>query len=151
MAAAPMPQAVPGKKPGVVIGNWNFAVPANTAPDKAKAGLAFLKWFVTPQAQRAYAEAGGIPVRSDTLKSDLASKPQFAWMPAYLETVEAQSRRSATPGISLGGAGARTAAQPGADRGAHARQGAEPSRGRDRGDLHRKTGRKTGRLPALPE
>ncbi len=89
VAAAPVPAAVAGKKPGVVIGNWSFAVPKNTSDDKAKAAIAFLKWFMSPEAQRAYAEAGGIPVRVDTLKSDLASKPQFSWMPAYLDSVEA--------------------------------------------------------------
>ncbi|MEJ1158435.1 ABC transporter substrate-binding protein [Prosthecomicrobium sp. N25] len=88
VAAAPVPQAVPGQKAGVAIGNWNFTVPKNTPADRQKAAVAFMKWFLTGEAQRAYAEAGGIPVRVDTLKSDLAQKPQFSWMPAYLASIE---------------------------------------------------------------
>ncbi|MCA0423745.1 MAG: extracellular solute-binding protein [Proteobacteria bacterium] len=87
VGAAPIPSAVPGK-PGVAsIGNWDLTIPKNIAPEQQKAAIAFLKWFVTPQAQRAYAEAGGIPVRSDTLTSDLAKKPQFNWMAPYLQSV----------------------------------------------------------------
>ena len=88
VAAAAVPSAASGK-PGVAsIGNWDLTVPKNISPEQQKAGLAFLKWFVTPQAQRAYAEAGGIPVRRDTLISDLASKPQYNWMAPYLQSVE---------------------------------------------------------------
>jgi multiple sugar transport system substrate-binding protein len=91
VAAAPVPAALPGGRSGAVIGNWDFAIPVNTTPERQKAAVAFLKWFVTAQTQRAYAEAGGIPVRADTLTSDLASKPQYAWMPAYLASVTASS------------------------------------------------------------
>lgn len=88
VAAAAVPSAVSGK-PGVAsIGNWDLTIPKNISIEQQKAGLAFLKWFVTPQAQRAYAEAGGIPVRKDTLTSDLASKPQYNWMAPYLQSVE---------------------------------------------------------------
>lgn len=88
VAAAAVPAAVAGK-PGVAsIGNWDLTIPKNISPEQQKAGMAFLKWFVTPQAQRAYAEAGGIPVRKDTLTSDLASKPQFNWMAPYLQSVD---------------------------------------------------------------
>jgi multiple sugar transport system substrate-binding protein len=88
VAAAPVPAAAVGQKPGVAIGNWNLAVPKNTPVDRQKASVAFLNWFLTAQAQRAYAEAGGIPVRTDTLKSDLAQQPKYSWMPAYLESIE---------------------------------------------------------------
>lgn len=88
VAAAAVPAAVAGK-PGVAsIGNWDLTIPKNISPEQQKAGMAFLKWFVTPQAQRAYAEAGGIPVRKDTLTSDLAGKPQFNWMAPYLQSVD---------------------------------------------------------------
>lgn len=150
VAAAPVPQAVAGKKPGVVIGNWNFAVPNNTTADKQKAAIAFLKWFMTPEAQRAYAEAGGIPVRSDTLKSDLASKPQFSWMPAYLDSVEAAV-------ASLGYAEAATVENALGLRLNQALIGEmSPAKALNTAAdeieaIFAKTGRKTGKLAKLPE
>jgi multiple sugar transport system substrate-binding protein len=78
--------AFAGGQPGVVIGNLVMGVPKNLPPERQRAALAFARWFLTAQAQRAYAEAGGIPVRSDTFASDLASQPQFRWMRAYLDS-----------------------------------------------------------------
>ena len=49
--------------------------------------MAFFKWFLTKDAQIAYAEAGGIPVRSDVL-SELATQPKFAWMAAYNDSLK---------------------------------------------------------------
>ncbi len=82
MDAAPVP-SFPGGKPGVVIGNWHFVVPKNLPAEKKKAALAFSRWFLTAGAQREYALGGGIPVRSDTFSSDIASRPEFRWMKAY--------------------------------------------------------------------
>jgi multiple sugar transport system substrate-binding protein len=75
-----------GRNPGVAIGNWVFALPKNTSAERQRAALAFSRWFLTAGAQRAYAEAGAIPVRSDTFASDLAAKPEFRWMKAYLDS-----------------------------------------------------------------
>lgn len=82
MDAAPVP-SFPGGNPGVVIGNWHFVVPKNLPVEKKKAAIAFSRWFLTAGAQREYALGGGIPVRSDTFTSDLASRPEFRWMKAY--------------------------------------------------------------------
>jgi multiple sugar transport system substrate-binding protein len=79
--------AFPGGRPGVVIGNWHFVVPKNAPPERQRAALAFSRWFLTAGAQRAYAEAGGIPVRSDVFTSDLAQQPQFRWMRAYNDSM----------------------------------------------------------------
>jgi multiple sugar transport system substrate-binding protein len=68
---------------GVASGDWTLAVPKNLSPERQKAALAFLKWFIGKDVQRAYAEAGGIPVRSDILTSDLVQQPKFSWMAAY--------------------------------------------------------------------
>ncbi|MBI1776690.1 MAG: extracellular solute-binding protein [Proteobacteria bacterium] len=84
-AAAAVDPAPVGGKPGVVIGNWNLAVPKNVPADRQKAAMTFLKWFVGKEAQRAYAEAGAIPVRADVLASDLAQNPKYRWMAAYNE------------------------------------------------------------------
>ncbi len=75
-----------GAKPGIVIGNWHFVVPKSAPDDRKRAALAFSRWFLTAGAQRAYAEGGGIPVRSDTFASDLATQPKFRWMKAYIDS-----------------------------------------------------------------
>jgi multiple sugar transport system substrate-binding protein len=80
--AAAVNPAPPGRAPGVVIGNWHFVIPKNIPPERQKAAMAFFKWFLTKDAQLAYAEAGGIPVRSDVL-SELATQPKYSWMAAY--------------------------------------------------------------------
>jgi multiple sugar transport system substrate-binding protein len=68
------------------IGNWHFGVPKNIPDEQKQAALAFSKWFLTYDAQYAYAEAGGVPVRSDVFESDLADRKEFRWMRDYLET-----------------------------------------------------------------
>lgn len=75
-----------GAKPGIVIGNWHFVVPKSAPDDRKRAAIAFSRWFLTAGAQRAYAEGGGIPVRSDTFTSDLAAQPKFRWMKAYIDS-----------------------------------------------------------------
>lgn len=83
-AVLPHPE---GRDPGVVIGNWHLGVPKNLPDERKQAALAFAKWFLTEGAQRAYAEAGSIPVRSDVFESDLAERPENRWMKAYLDSM----------------------------------------------------------------
>jgi multiple sugar transport system substrate-binding protein len=85
--AVPIPRAAEGKY-GAVIGNWNYAIPKGINPARKKAALAFAKWFMTYDAQYAFAKAGGIPNRSDVLASDLGKDPAMRWMPAYLEAIK---------------------------------------------------------------
>jgi multiple sugar transport system substrate-binding protein len=87
LQTAPLPAGASGTH-GAVIGNWNSVIPKNASDAQKKAALAFSRWFLTYDAQRAYAEAGGIPNRSDVFTSDLAKNPKFRWMPAYLETMK---------------------------------------------------------------
>ena len=87
MDAVPIPRTADGKYGGV-IGNWNYAIPKGVSAARKKAALAFAKWFMTYDAQYAFAKAGGIPNRSDVLASDLAKDPAMRWMPAYLETMK---------------------------------------------------------------
>jgi multiple sugar transport system substrate-binding protein len=87
LEVVPVPSA-PNGKGGAVIGNWNYAIPKAANPARQKAALAFAKWFLTYDAQYAYAKAGGIPNRTDVLSSDLAKDPAYHWMPAYLETLK---------------------------------------------------------------
>lgn len=86
--AATLPRATPDGSPGVSIGSWVFAIPKNASEEGKKGAIAFSKWFLTYKAQYAYAESGGIPVRSDVFQSDLASQAPFRWMPAYLEEIK---------------------------------------------------------------
>lgn len=81
----PVPRLAEGQH-GAVIGNWNYAVPKG-AKNK-KGSLAFARWFLSYPGQYAYGKAGGIPVRSDVLSSDLAKDPMNRWMPAYLEALK---------------------------------------------------------------
>jgi multiple sugar transport system substrate-binding protein len=85
LETAPLPSGAGGAR-GAVIGNWNAVVPKNAPDAQKKAALAFSRWFLTYDAQRAFAEAGGIPNRSDVYTSDLAKNPKYRWMPVYLET-----------------------------------------------------------------
>ena len=122
-----------------------------TCPDaQKKAALAFSRWFLTYDAQRAFAEAGGIPNRSDVYTSDLAKQPRFRWMPAYLET---QKFAKQELGYAEG-------AQVEQILGLRLNQAliGEMSSGKalnlaakEIEDLFRKNGRKTGALPPLPE
>ena len=85
LETSPLPAGRNGGR-GAVIGNWNAVVPKNASDAQKKAALAFSRWFVTYEAQRAFAQAGGIPNRSDVFTSDLAKEPRLRWMPAFLET-----------------------------------------------------------------
>jgi multiple sugar transport system substrate-binding protein len=85
--AAMLPRATPDGEPGVAIGSWVFAIPKNASEAGKKGAIAFSKWFLTAEAQYAYTEGGGIPVREDTFNSDLKDKPEFRWMAAYQEEI----------------------------------------------------------------
>jgi multiple sugar transport system substrate-binding protein len=65
-------------------GNWVFGIPKNIPDDRKKAALAFMKWYLTFDAQYKFVEFGGMPPsRMDVLESDLAGKKEFRWMSAF--------------------------------------------------------------------
>ncbi|HVO88604.1 MAG TPA: extracellular solute-binding protein [Casimicrobiaceae bacterium] len=149
METAPLPAGKGGGN-GAVIGNWNAVIPKNAPDAQRKAALAFSRWFLTYDAQRAFAEAGGIPNRSDIYTSDLAKQPRFRWMPAYLEEMKFARQEL---GFAEG-------AQVEQILGLRLNQAliGEMSSGKalnaaakEIEDLFRKNGRKTGSLPPLPE
>ena len=135
---------------GAVIGNWNATIPKNLSDAQKKAALAFLRWFVTYDAQHAFAQNGGIPNRSDVFTSDLAKEPRFRWMSAYLETQQFAKQElgyaegaqveqvlglrlnQALIGEMSSGKALNTAAK-------------------EIEEVFKKSGRKTGALPPLPE
>jgi multiple sugar transport system substrate-binding protein len=86
--AAALPRATPDGQPGVSIGSWVFTIPKNASDAGKKGAIAFSKWFLTYKSQYAYAEGGGIPVRSDVFESDLKDQTKFRWMSAYLEEIK---------------------------------------------------------------
>ena len=135
---------------GVASGDWTLAVPKNLPPERQKAALAFLKWFIGKDVQRAYAEAGGIPVRSDVLTSDLAQQPKFSWMAAYNDSEKVAKQEM----------GYAEAAQVEEVLGLRLNQAligeltpaaALNTAAREIHDIFVRTGRKTGMLPPLPE
>lgn len=69
------------------LGHWLAGIPKNTPDDHKKAALAFLKWFQTDAAQRAYAEAGSPPVSRAVLTSDMAQMPEYRYMAALAESI----------------------------------------------------------------
>ena len=149
LETVPLPRARDGGS-GAVIGNWNAVIPKNAPEAQQKAALAFSRWLLTYDAQRAFAQAGGIPNRSDVYASDLAKEPRLRWMPAYLETQKFAKQElgyaegaqveqilglrlnQAVIGEMSSGKALNTAAK-------------------DIEELFRKNGRKTGALPPLPE
>ena len=148
LAAAVNPAPV-GHPAGVVLGNWHFVIPKNITESKQKADMAFFKWFLTKEAQIAYAEAGGIPVRSDVL-SELATQPKFARMTAYNDSMKLGKQ---VMGYVEGPAveqiiGLRlNQALIGEMSSAHALNAAAS----EIKDVFVRSGRKTGLLPPLPE
>ncbi len=149
LETVPLPRSRSGGG-GAVIGNWNAGIPKNLPDAQKKAALAFTRWFLTYDAQYAFAQGGGIPSRSDVYTSDLAKQPRYRWMPAYLETMKfarqelgyaegAQVEQilglrlnQALIGEMSSGKALNTAAK-------------------EIEELFRKNGRKTGLLPPLPE
>jgi len=88
-----VPLPIPtGGVPGGVIGNWNYTIAKGASSGQKKSALAFAQWFLTYDAQYAYAKDGGIPNRTDVLASDLARDPAYRWMHAYAETMKSATQ-----------------------------------------------------------
>ncbi|MBY6116790.1 extracellular solute-binding protein [Mameliella alba] len=69
------------------LGHWLAGVPRNIDPEQQKAALAFLTWFQTDEAQRAYAQAGSMPVSRAVLESEMADMPEYRWMKAMAQAL----------------------------------------------------------------
>lgn len=83
-APPPRTAEIPSATP---LGHWLAGVPKNVSDENKQAALAFLTWFQTDAAQRAYAEAGSMPVSRAVLESDMADQPEYRWMKAMAEAV----------------------------------------------------------------
>ncbi|WP_084506513.1 extracellular solute-binding protein [Geminicoccus roseus] len=78
-APPPHAEGYPSSPP---LGHWLGGIPKNIPEDRQKAALAFLDWFQSEPAQKAYAEAGSPPVSRAVLESDMAKEEKYRWMEA---------------------------------------------------------------------
>ncbi len=75
-----------GGKNAPTSGIWVMGIPNNMADKRKKAGLTFLKWALTKDAQMEYTKFGAIPVRQDVFSSELAQQPAYRWMKAMADS-----------------------------------------------------------------
>ncbi|RKQ86726.1 carbohydrate ABC transporter substrate-binding protein (CUT1 family) [Solirubrobacter pauli] len=66
LAFAPLPKQVTDKKP---LGGMGLHVSKYIPAEKQAEALNFIKWFQTPEAQKKWAQLGGVPARNDVLNS----------------------------------------------------------------------------------
>lgn len=66
LAFAPLPKQVTDKKP---LGGMGLHVSKYIPEEKQAEALNFIKWFQTPEAQKKWAQLGGVPARTDVLNS----------------------------------------------------------------------------------
>ena len=66
LAFAPLPKQVTDKKP---LGGMGLHVSKYIPAEKQAEALNFIKWFQTAEAQRKWAQLGGVPARNDVLSS----------------------------------------------------------------------------------
>lgn len=70
-------------------GIWVMGIPKNLPDQRKKAGLTFLKWALTQEAQMEYTKFGAVPVRQDVYESELGEDPKFRWMKAMAASTPA--------------------------------------------------------------
>ena len=87
MSAALIP-AGPGGTHASSAGHWVAGIPRNVPEDRQAAALAFLDWFQSQEKQVKYVEAGGVPVRGDLAKTDLAAQDAYRFLEAYSANAE---------------------------------------------------------------
>lgn len=86
MAVAPLPAGPAGAV--TTLGHWLAGVSANVPDDRKQAALAFLDWFQTAEAQQAYVEFGGIPVRTDAYEANMSDEGPNRWMGAMAASAD---------------------------------------------------------------
>lgn len=84
---APLPGGVP------ITGTWNLGIPADLPEDRRGPALDFIKWIVSEQGMEAFAELGGIPVRSDAYDAPGITPEALE----YLRAVEVSADNSRGP------------------------------------------------------
>lgn len=75
-----VPPHGPGARPGPGLGHWLGGVAKNVPDDRKRGAAAFLKWYMTKDAQVAMAKLGGIPVHAAAYRDPISKERKFRWM-----------------------------------------------------------------------
>jgi|GEM_PF-429154 len=98
VAATVVPRPVDGDH-AAMTGIWMLIIPHNTIEAHQPAALAFIEWATSREAQLAFAQAGGTPVRADVYE-ELQDDPDYGWwMSAILDTIPYMYTLPRTPYI----------------------------------------------------
>jgi multiple sugar transport system substrate-binding protein len=81
-----MPAGSTGR-PAPTSGVWSLAIPKGLPPERARAALDFITWFLGPDAQLTFTKAGGIPTRSDTYDSPEVPEQAKKYLPAIKQSL----------------------------------------------------------------
>ncbi len=84
IAAAPVP-GLTADEPVTTSGVLVFGVPVNLPDERKTAAAEFLEWLISQDTQMIFAQAGGIPVRTDVYDA-LSSDPEFWWAKAVSDS-----------------------------------------------------------------
>lgn len=84
IAAAPVP-GLTADSPVTTSGVLVFGVPVNLPDERKTVAAAFLEWLISQETQMMFAQAGGIPVRTDVYDA-LSSDPEFWWAKAVSDS-----------------------------------------------------------------
>lgn len=74
------PPSLPGLPTAPGLGHWLGGIAKNVPDDRKRGAVEFFRWFQTKEAQKATAEAGGIPVNAAVYREPMAEERNFRWM-----------------------------------------------------------------------
>ena len=100
IAAVPNPGQVSGE-PVTTSGVLVFGIPQNLEAERQQLAADFLEWFISQETQMTFAQAGGVPTRSDVYEA-LSDDPAFWWAKAVADSaphIEGQIRLEPTSQI----------------------------------------------------
>lgn len=69
-------------------GTWNLGIPADLPEDRQGPALDFIRWVTSEQGMEVFAEAGGIPTRSDAFDADGISETSQAYLDRVKESAD---------------------------------------------------------------
>jgi multiple sugar transport system substrate-binding protein len=83
-----VPPHSPGNSPAPGLGHWLGGVAKNVPDDRRRAAAAFLRWYMTKDAQFAMAKLGGIPVHAADYRDPISRERKFRWMEPMAEALK---------------------------------------------------------------
>ncbi len=81
-----IPKPATGGDHATTSGIWVMGIPKNLPDKRKQAGLTFLKWALTFEAQLEYTKFGAVPVRQDVFDSDLGQQREYRWMKSMADS-----------------------------------------------------------------